>query len=73
LSIKNDRSEIVSINPYREFVASISPTEFEVLCLEILNSYAEVEQLLNLSIQHNVHIPTDDGIYQIDIYASSLI
>jgi len=63
----------VSINPYREFVASISPTEFEVLCLEILNSYAEVEQLLNLSIQHNVHIPTDDGIYQIDIYASSLI
>ena len=25
-----------TINPYREFVASISPTEFEELCLEIL-------------------------------------
>ncbi|MEL1135014.1 restriction endonuclease [Desulfitobacterium sp. THU1] len=60
----------MSINPYREFVASISPTEFEVLCLEILNSYAEAEHLSKFSIQHNVHIPTDDGIYQIDIYAS---
>lgn len=60
----------MSINPYREFVASISPAEFEVLCLEILNSYAEAEHLLKFSIQHNVHIPTDDGKYQIDIYAS---
>ena len=58
------------INPYREFVASISPTEFEVLCLEILNSYAEVEHLSNFSLQHNAHIPTDDGTYQIDVYAS---
>ncbi len=60
----------MSINPYRELVASISPLEFEVLCLEILNSYAEAEHLSKFSIQHNVHIPTDDGIYQIDIYAS---
>ena len=58
------------MNPYREFVASISPTEFEVLCLDILNSYAEAENLSSFSIQHNVHIPTDDGTYQIDIYAS---
>ena len=60
----------MSINPYREFVARISPTEFEVLCLEILNSYAEVEHLSNFFIQHNAHIPTDDGTYQIDVYAS---
>lgn len=60
----------MSVNPFREFVARISPTEFEVLCLEILNSYAEVENLSDFSIQHNAHIPTDDGTYQIDIYAS---
>lgn len=58
------------MNPYREFVASISPTEFEVLCLEILNSYAEAEHLSNFTIQHNIQIPVDDGTYQIDIYAS---
>ena len=56
-------------NPYREFVASISPTEFEELCLEILKSYAEAEHLSGFSIQHNVFIPADDGTYQIDVYA----
>lgn len=61
---------MVSINPYRELVANISPTEFEKLCLEILNSYAETENLSEFSIQHNVHIPTHDGTYQIDVYAS---
>lgn len=58
-----------TINPYRKFVASISPTEFEELCLEILRSYAEAEHLLDFSIQHNVSIPADDGTYQIDVYA----
>lgn len=56
-------------NPYREFVASISPTEFEELCFEILKSYAEAEHLSDFSIQHNVLIPADDGTYQIDVYA----
>lgn len=56
-------------NPYREFVASISPTEFEELCFEILKSYAEAEHLSDFSIQHNVFIPADDGTYQIDVYA----
>ena len=58
-----------AINPYREFVASISPTEFEELCLEILKGYAEAEHLSDFSIQHNVSIPADDGTYQIDVYA----
>jgi len=57
------------INPYREFVSSITPEEFEVLSLEILKSYAEMEGLQSFSIQHNVKIPVDDGTYQIDIYA----
>lgn len=60
------------INPYREFVASVSPTEFEKLCLEILKSYAEAEHLSEFSIQHNVSIPADDGTYQIDVYARLL-
>ncbi|MCM1149579.1 MAG: restriction endonuclease [Butyricicoccus sp.] len=60
----------MAINPFREFVASVSPTEFETLCIEILKSYAEAENLVDFSIQHNVHIPADDGTYQIDIYAS---
>lgn len=58
-----------SLNPYREFVASVTPTEFEKLCLEILKSYADGEHLSNFSIQHNVTISADDGTYQIDIYA----
>lgn len=70
MSTKNKGGGALSINPYREFVASISPTEFEVLCLKILKSYAEVEHLLDFSIQHNAQIPSDDGTYQIDIYAS---
>ena len=60
---------MLTINPYQEFVASISPTEFEELCLEILKGYAEAEHLSDFSIQHNVRIPADDGEYQIDIYA----
>lgn len=58
-----------TINPYQKFVSSISPTEFEELCLEILKSYAEAECLSDFSIQHNVCIPADDGTYQIDVYA----
>lgn len=58
-----------TINPYREFVSSISPTEFEELSLKILNGYAEAEHLLDFSIQHNVSITADDGTYQIDVYA----
>ena len=58
-----------TINPYQEFVASISPTEFEELCLEILKSYADAECLSDFSIQHNVCLSADDGAYQIDIYA----
>ena len=58
-----------TLNPYRELVAEISPTEFEKLCLEILKGYAEAENLSDFSIQHNVSIPAGDGTYQIDVYA----
>lgn len=53
----------------REYVCSISSTEFEEYCLKILNGYAEEEKLNNFTITHNVKIPVFDGTYQIDIYA----
>lgn len=58
-----------TINPYREFVSSISATEFEEYCLEVLKAYAESESLNDFSMLHNQKIQTDDGDYQIDIYA----
>lgn len=60
---------MTTLNPYREFVASITPTEFEKYCMEVLKAYAEAEHLTGFTIEHNVNIPADDGIYQIDIYA----
>lgn len=58
-----------TINPYREFVASISAIEFEKYCIEILNAYAEAEALIDFQILHNQKVQTNDGEYQIDIMA----
>lgn len=57
------------INPYSEFVANISPVEFEKYCYEILKAYAENENLNDFNISYNKKIGSHDGIYQIDIYA----
>ncbi|WP_217595561.1 restriction endonuclease [Cohnella sp. GbtcB17] len=57
------------INPYREFVASISALEFEKYCVEILEAYAEAEALKDFKILHNQKVRTHDGEYQIDIVA----
>ena len=54
----------------QDYVCSITPTEFEQYCLEILEGYAETENLKDFKIDHNVKIITDDGEYQIDVYAS---
>lgn len=70
MSLNEGKTPLLINNLYRESVANISATEFEVLCLKVLNCYAEAEHLSNFSIQHNVHISTDDGTYQIDVYAS---
>lgn len=51
-------------------VSSITPTEFEICCMDILKEYAAEENLNNFIIEHNVKVPADDGIYQIDAYAS---
>lgn len=58
-----------SFNPYREFVSSISGTEFEKYCLEILNAYAKAEDLKDFSALHNQKIKSYNGDYQIDILA----
>jgi len=57
------------LNPYRDIVSEISPTEFEEYCLKILTAYAESEKLKDFSITQNEKIKAADGEYQIDIYA----
>lgn len=59
-----------TINPFRDLVSSISPTEFEQYCTEILKHYAVAENLKDFTIQHNVVVPADDGTYQLDIFAT---
>ena len=56
------------MNPYRDFVSTISPLEYERCCFDVLKAYAETECLSDLII-HNTKIMTDDGEYSIDIYA----
>ena len=51
-------------------VCSITPTEFEKYCKDILLGYAEEEKLPNFAITHNVKLPAYDGTYQIDLYAT---
>lgn len=54
----------------QDYVCSISPTEFEEFCMELLKSYAIEEGLKEFSIDHNVKMEAADGTYQIDIYSS---
>ena len=42
-----------TINPFKELVKDLSPTEFEKYCLEIIQKYAEEEKLKNFHIEHN--------------------
>ena len=60
---------ITEINPFRELEANISPTEFEIFCMNTLKAYAKKEDLKDFSITHNKKIKADDGTYQIDVYA----
>lgn len=52
-----------------DYVLSLTPTEFERYCYDILKGYAEEENLKNFTITHDEKITADDGTYQIDIYA----
>ena len=54
-------------------VCSLTPTEFEFYCKEILQGYAEEENLCNFKIEHNVKLTSSDGIYQIDVYATCTV
>ena len=53
----------------QDYVCSITPTEFERYCKEILLGYAEEEKLPQFLITHDAKIAAYDGTYQIDIYA----
>ncbi|MBQ2944527.1 MAG: restriction endonuclease [Ruminococcus sp.] len=60
---------VTDINPYRKLDANISPTDFEIFCLNTLKAYADREGLKDFSIKHNQKIQADDGTYQIDVIA----
>ncbi len=60
---------IADVNPYRELDADITAKEFELFCLETLKAYAERENLKNFIIKHNQKLKSEDGIYQIDVFA----
>ena len=64
-----DQKEDFVSDAYSKLVCNISPIEFEQVCLDALTAYAEKEKLTDFNIEHNVKVPTSDGIYQIDIYA----
>ena len=51
-------------------VCSLTPTEFEEYCCKILHGYGEEEHLPHFTISHNVKLVANDGIYQIDVYAT---
>lgn len=53
----------------QDYVCSISPTEFEVFCMELLKNYATEEHLRDFNIEHNVKQQAEDGTYQLDIIA----
>ena len=60
---------ITDVNPYRELDANISPTDFEIFCLNTLKAYADREGLKDFTIMHNQKLKADDGTYQIDVVA----
>lgn len=57
-------------NMLQDYVCSITPTEFEKYCKNILLGYAEKEKLPNFTITHDTKHRTHDGTYQIDLYAT---
>jgi hypothetical protein len=58
---------MIDINPYRCLNANISPTDFEVFCMDTLKAYAEKENLSEFQLTHNQKVKTDDGTFQIDV------
>ena len=59
----------VDTNPYRSLEAQITPTQFEIICLETVKAYAEREGLKDFKINHDKKIETYDSTYQIDVFA----
>lgn len=59
----------IDTNPYRKLQADITPTEFEIFCMDTLKAYAEKEGLKEFKIEHNKKIETYDSTYQIDVFA----
>ncbi len=53
--------------PTQEMNTNISPTDFELLVKEFLESVGK--NLKDFKVVHNLHLAKSDGEYQIDVYA----
>lgn len=62
-----DKDDVLS---EQDYVCSITPTEFEKYCGQILLGYAEKERLHGFKITHDTKLKSYDGVYQIDLYAT---
>lgn len=57
------------VNPFRALPTEITPSDFEVFCMDTLKAYAEQEDLKDFVIKHNQKIKAPDSTYQIDVLA----
>lgn len=64
------RNNYTNLFDTQDYVCSISPREFELFCLEILEAYAKEEGLKEFHISHDKKLEAHDGEYQIDVYAT---
>lgn len=68
--IESEEQEKSLMHDTQDYVCSISPSEFEEFCMEVLKSYGEEHKLQNFTIEHNKRIEASDGRYQVDVFAS---
>jgi len=69
ISFVEDRNDIKQSKP-QQLVRSITSTEFEQYCKNVLEGFAECEELNNFHITHDVKMKAYDGTYQVDVFAS---
>lgn len=56
------------MNYFRKLNATITPQEFELLCLGLLQQTKDFSNLSNISVEHNKIYKAHDGTYQLDGY-----
>jgi len=55
-----------TFNIYREAESTITPNDFEKLCLELIQNSSNFSSINDVIVQHDVICKTPDGDYQLD-------